>query len=76
MSEGIVHAADVQKERERIERKALKRLPKNKMELLEALKKEAIIGKPEALALAYIVSELCPEDRTTKHVFRKREVEG
>jgi len=32
-------------------------------------------GKPEALALAYIVSELCPEDRTTKHVFRKREVE-
>jgi len=32
---------------------------------------EADRGNIMALALAYLINELCPDDRTTKHVFRK-----
>lgn len=45
---------------------------RNKQELIEALKERAKSGDVVALALAYIVNDVCPEDRTGKHVFRKR----
>jgi len=43
----------------------------NKSELLTALKKRAeeVQGDVIALALAYLINELCPDDRTTKHIF-------
>ena len=44
----------------------LKYLPKDKNELLEIL---LCRGEADSLALAYLVNELCPDDRTTKHVF-------
>ena len=46
---------------------------KDKKELLEALKKRyRVSGDITVLALAYLVGDLCPDDRTTKHVFRNR----
>lgn len=46
--------------------------PSNKAELLEVLYKRSCNGDWNALALAYLIGELCPDDRTTKHVFRDR----
>jgi len=47
----------------------LKHLSKNKSELLRRLLQEAETGSNIALASAYLINELCPDDRTTKHVF-------
>lgn len=53
-------------------------IPKNKPELLKRLEDIAkgscfsTESQVFALALAYIINEQCPDDRTTKHVFRKR----
>lgn len=50
---------------------------KNKKELLEALEKEyRVSGDILALALAYIVNDICPDERTTQHVFRKRDTKA
>lgn len=38
-------------------------------EVLERLKAK---GTPECIALAYLLNEWCPDDRTTKRVFRRR----
>ena len=43
--------------------------PSNKKELLDVLYRRSCGGDWNALALAYLVNELCPDDRTTKHVF-------
>lgn len=57
----------------------MKSNPKNKTELLENLeaiaKSDLVLesDKNFALALAYIIGDICPDDRTTKFVFRKRE---
>ena len=53
------------------------RLPKDKAELLKNLERIAQIDpgsieSTKAVAFAYIINDLCPEDRTTKHVFRGR----
>ena len=40
----------------------------NKEDLLRELKD---IKTPEAIALAYLINELIPEDRTTKRIFQK-----
>jgi len=47
-------------------------LLKNKKALLEVLHEKAKAGDIVALALAYIINDICPEERTTKHVFRRR----
>lgn len=53
-------------------------IPKNKAELLkrlEGIAKSRCFSTEAsvfALALAYLINEYCPDDRTTKHVFRKR----
>lgn len=45
----------------------------NKKELLEALKKRyRVSGDITVLALSYLVNDICPDDRTTKHVFKNR----
>jgi len=54
-----------------------RKLPENKAELLKALqeivKREGIHDeKVFALALAYLIGDICPDDRTTKHVFRSK----
>lgn len=54
--------------------------PRNKAELLNNLRTIARDTKRRetrnfAVALAYIVNDICPEDRTTKHVFRRVAVE-
>ena len=50
---------------------------KNKKELLNALEnKHRVSGDTTALALAYLVSDICPNDRTTRHVFRKKAGRG
>ncbi len=51
--------------------KLLKYAPKTRDELLGKLLTEVDRGSSEALALAYLISELCPDDRTTKHVFER-----
>ncbi len=43
--------------------------PSNKKELMEKLYEKSIGGDWKALALAYLVNELIPEDRTSKRVF-------
>jgi len=48
----------------------LRFLPKDKQALLSKLLDEAERGDCKALALAYLVNELCPDDRTTRDVFR------
>jgi len=54
------------------------KIPKNKVELLKRLEDIAkgkcfsTEAQVFALALAYIINESCPDDRTTKRVFRKR----
>jgi hypothetical protein len=51
--------------------------PKTKTELLEnleAIANSELTHEPwasYALALAYIVNDICPDERTTKHVFRR-----
>ena len=50
--------------------KKLKYTPKNTIELMESLLKGVENGNTGYLALAYLVNELCPDDRTSKHVFR------
>jgi hypothetical protein len=40
---------------------------RDKQELMLELKSK---GTAEALALAYLIFELCPDDRTTKTVFK------
>ena len=52
--------------------KISKLIPKNKTELLNELLRRANHGDTSSLALAYIVGDICPDDRTTKHVFRDR----
>jgi len=52
----------------------MSRLLKNRTELLEALKRRIDLQAPLGddlliLALAYLIHELVPPDRTTKHVF-------
>lgn len=44
--------------------------PKNKKELLEKLHEKACGGDWNALALAYLVNSMVPDDRTTRRVFR------
>ena len=57
-----------------------KRKIKNTKELMAALKKihedksSLMEHKVFALALAYLIGELCPADRATKHVFRKEKL--
>ena len=51
--------------------KLLKYAPKTRDELLGQLLREVDRGSSEALAFAYLIHELCPEDRTTKHVFEE-----
>jgi len=54
------------------------KIPKNKAELLKRLEDIAkgncfsTEAQVFALALAYIITDICPDDRTTKYVFRKR----
>ena len=59
------------------------RIPRNKRELLEALYEKAkdtaekgtLMHDGESilmLALGYLINDICPDDRTTKHVFRNR----
>jgi len=44
--------------------------PANKKELMKELYKKAKKGDWNALALAYLVNEVVPDDRTSKRVFR------
>ena len=44
---------------------------KNKHEILEALKAK---GTTECIALAYLINEWIPDDRTTKFVFRNKTI--
>ena len=56
----------------KFDKKLLKYLPKNRDELLVCLLKHADdMGDFNSVALAYLIRELCPPDRTTKHVFRE-----
>jgi len=43
----------------------------NRQELLKELKKQAKKGDLLALALAYLVNDIVPKNRTTKRVFMK-----
>lgn len=50
----------------------VRRVIKNKGELLEALEKEyRVSGSVTALALAYLLNEICPDDRITRQVFER-----